>query len=47
MSNQTRIIANSLIVIGVILSIAFAGLAFVGDTPTQHASHSIHSHYRA
>ena len=46
MSNKTRIIGNSLIAIGVILSIAFGGLAFIGATPTQHASHTMGSHYR-
>jgi hypothetical protein len=46
MSNQTRIVAKSFIALGVILSIAFGGLAFIGATPAQHASHTIGSHYR-
>jgi hypothetical protein len=46
MPNKPRIIANSLIAIGVILSIAFGGMALIGATPTQHASHTIGSHHR-
>ena len=46
MPNKTRIIANSFIAIGVILSIAFGGMAFIGATPTQHASHTIGSFHR-
>jgi hypothetical protein len=46
MPNKTRIIANSLIAIWVILNIAFGGMAFIGATPTQHASHTIGLHYR-
>ena len=46
MPNKTRIIGNFLIAIGVILSIAFGGMAFIGATPTQHASHTISSHHR-
>jgi hypothetical protein len=46
MSNQTRIVAKSLIALGFILSIAFGGMAFIGATPTQHASHTIGSFHR-
>ena len=47
MPNQTSILATSLLVIGIILSIVFGGMAFIGATPTQHAAHSFASRYPA
>jgi hypothetical protein len=46
MPNQTPVIATSLLVIGILISIVFGGMAFIGATPTQHASHTFASHYR-
>jgi hypothetical protein len=46
MPNQTPIVATSLLAIGVIICIAFGGMAFIGATPTQHASHTVALHYR-
>jgi hypothetical protein len=43
---QKPIFAIALLVIGIALAVSFGGLAFVGATPTQHASHSVVSHYR-
>ena len=46
MSIHTRNIGISLIAIGFFLSVVFGGMAFIGATPTQHASHTIGSHHR-
>ena len=46
MPNKARIIAKFLIAIGFFVSVVFGGMAFIGATPTQHASHTIGSHHR-